>query len=103
MPHYDRFSWSIQQDPYPVYDWLRNEAPVHHDEAYDSWVLSRHGDVQATLPNAESFVASSATTPDAISNTILLLRLMPDFRVSHVSRGSEHVWIDPNVKTSVAA
>lgn len=36
-------------DPYRVYDELRTRAPVHHDEATDHWLISRHEDVNAML------------------------------------------------------
>ena len=34
-------------DPYPVYRWLRDEAPLYHDERADVWAFSRFDDVQA--------------------------------------------------------
>lgn len=36
-------------DPYPAYTELRRDAPVHHDEATDHWLVSRHADVNALL------------------------------------------------------
>ncbi|MDP9364715.1 MAG: cytochrome P450 [Chloroflexota bacterium] len=36
-------------DPYPVYDRLREEAPVYRSEAVGAWVLTRYDDVAATL------------------------------------------------------
>jgi cytochrome P450 len=36
-------------DPYPAYAELRRDAPVHHDEASDHWLISRHADVRALL------------------------------------------------------
>lgn len=54
--HYDPFSLKIQQDPFPVYEWLRDEAPLYHDEKNDFWVLSRYEDVQATLRNTSVFL-----------------------------------------------
>ena len=36
-------------DPYPAYAELRAEAPVHHDEATDHWLVSRFADVRALL------------------------------------------------------
>jgi cytochrome P450 len=36
-------------DPYPVYERLRRDGPVHHDEATDHWLVTRHRDVSALL------------------------------------------------------
>ncbi|MGW2151110.1 cytochrome P450 [Nonomuraea bangladeshensis] len=34
-------------DPAPVYAWLREHSPVHHDEPNGLWGVSRHADVSA--------------------------------------------------------
>ncbi|MEU6796246.1 cytochrome P450 [Nonomuraea wenchangensis] len=34
-------------DPAPVYAWLRQHSPVHHDEANGLWGVSRHADISA--------------------------------------------------------
>ena len=47
---YDPTSWETQEDPYPLYRWLRDEAPVYHNERLGFWALSRFQDVwDATL------------------------------------------------------
>jgi cytochrome P450 len=40
---------STLQDPYPVYDRLRSEAPVYFCEAWRTWVLTRDDDVKAAF------------------------------------------------------
>ncbi len=35
------------QDPYPVYDRLRREAPVYYCDAWRTWVITRDDDVKA--------------------------------------------------------
>jgi cytochrome P450 len=40
---------SFIADPYPVYERLRTEAPVHYDAATDHWLVSRYDDVSALL------------------------------------------------------
>src|SRR5918992_1223836 len=44
-PYDDRF----QMDPYPVYAWLRDKAPVFYNGEDDFWALSRHADVYAAM------------------------------------------------------
>jgi cytochrome P450 len=46
---YDPYSWSVQDDPYPVYRWLRDHAPVYRCEERDCVALSRYADVVSAL------------------------------------------------------
>jgi cytochrome P450 len=48
----------VFEDPYPIYTWLRDEEPVHHNEDLDIWVLSRHADVAAGLRDHTRFSSS---------------------------------------------
>ena len=34
--HYDPYDRAIDEDPYPIYRRLREEAPVYYNEQYDS-------------------------------------------------------------------
>ena len=43
------------QDPYPVYDRLRAEAPVHDSQANGGWMLFAYEDVHATLRDHARF------------------------------------------------
>jgi cytochrome P450 len=42
---FDHYDYALQDDPYPTYARLRNEAPLFHNEEHDFWVMSRHGDI----------------------------------------------------------
>src|SRR4051812_11839855 len=46
---------AFYQDPYPVFDRLRLEAPVAWSEALGAWVLTRYEHVQATLYDPRRF------------------------------------------------
>jgi cytochrome P450 len=46
---YDPFSAAFQADPYPVYRWMRDEAPVFHSEKWGTYALSRFDDVRTVL------------------------------------------------------
>lgn len=66
--HYDPFDTAIQDDPYPVYRKLRNEAPVFRAETANTWVLSRHQDVIAALLDHQTYSSVNGvfpTPPDA--------------------------------------
>ncbi|MBA2281125.1 MAG: cytochrome P450 [Actinomycetota bacterium] len=52
---YDPFDSSTAADPYPAYERLRNEAPVHWAEATGTFVLSRHDDVAWALGDTDLF------------------------------------------------
>lgn len=53
--YFDPFDFEIQQDPYPVYEWLRDSHPIYHVENHDLWVLSRYEDVQTTIRDWETY------------------------------------------------
>ena len=46
---FDPYDHLLQNDPYPVYQRLREESPLYHNVEHDFWVLSRHADVGAGL------------------------------------------------------
>lgn len=69
---FDPYDYQFHEDPYPIYQRLRDEAPVFHAEADDLWVVSRHADVHAVLRNDVTFsnrmgvsLDASAWNPDA--------------------------------------
>ncbi|WP_067531631.1 cytochrome P450 [Nocardia crassostreae] len=44
---FDPYDYGVHEDPYPVYERLRTEAPLYHNPGLDFWALSRHADVTA--------------------------------------------------------
>jgi cytochrome P450 len=52
---YDPFASDIVADPYPVYEWLRDEQPVYWAEPTRSFVLSRYDDVTWALGDTDLF------------------------------------------------
>ncbi|QIK75836.1 cytochrome P450 [Nocardioides piscis] len=51
---FDLYDHAIQDDPYPVYARLRDEAPLFHQVEHDYWVISRHADVHAATRDDET-------------------------------------------------
>lgn len=49
-------------NPYPVYDELRAEDPVHWCEPWNCWVLTRYADVEATFLDSHRFLNSGRFT-----------------------------------------
>lgn len=55
MTTYDPYAADVMHDPYPYYEWLRENAPLFHDEVNRFWVISRYADVHWALRNHEVF------------------------------------------------
>ena len=51
----DMFSADVIQDPYWYYGQLRDEDPVHWNELYELWVITRHDDLVWLTRNHEQF------------------------------------------------
>ncbi len=47
MASLDPFAYAFHEDPYPIYEALRAEAPVYHNDALGFWAFARHADVLA--------------------------------------------------------
>ena len=60
---YDPFDATIIDDPYPTYRLLRDEDPVYRDSQTDTWVLSRHNDVQTALLDHDSYSSVGGVFP----------------------------------------
>ena len=54
---YDPFSPEFQADPFPVYRWMRDEAPVYYSERWNWWALSRFEDVRAAALDPATFLS----------------------------------------------
>src|SRR6201986_5510152 len=55
---YDPFSQEFQADPFGVYRWMRDEAPVFYSEKWNWWALSRFEDVRAAATDPQTFLSS---------------------------------------------
>lgn len=62
---FDPYDYGFHEDPYPTYARLRAEAPLHHAERDDLWVLSRHADVLAALRDDATFSSRMGVSLDA--------------------------------------
>lgn len=55
--HYDMFDRDIYASPYPVYQRLRDEAPLYYNEEYDFYAVSRFDDVARALIERDTFIS----------------------------------------------
>ena len=53
--HFDHYDHATQDDPYPTYARMREEAPLYHNEEQDFWVLSRHADLHKAFRTDDVF------------------------------------------------
>jgi cytochrome P450 len=68
--YYDPFDFDIDDDPYPIWKRLRDEAPLYHNEKYNFYALSRYEDLARELTNWEIFRSGRGTTMDIIMSDI---------------------------------
>ncbi len=72
------------QDPFPYFERLRAEDPVHYDEGIKTWLITRHDDILAAARDTEGLsdqmrVSAAIRSPfqneaDAYRRKIPLLR-----------------------------
>lgn len=53
--NFDHYDHALQDDPYPTYARLREEAPLYHNEEHDFWVMSRHSDLHKAFRTDDTF------------------------------------------------
>ena len=68
--YYDPFDVEIDDNPYPVWKRMREEAPLYYNEKYNFYALSRYDDVARELPNWETYRSGRGTTADILFNNI---------------------------------
>ena len=59
---YNPFARDTQTNPFPVYRWLRDEAPVYHNAEVGFYALSRFDDVLRAHLDPVTFVSSHGVT-----------------------------------------
>jgi cytochrome P450 len=82
---YDPFSYTAQEDPYPLYAWMREYAPVYHNPERNFWALSRYADVASALRDPVRFTNRNGISlepalwgPQAYKNVFFLALDPPD-------------------------
>jgi cytochrome P450 len=66
--YYDPFDFVIDDNPYPVWRSLREEAPLYYNDRHDFYALSRHADVADGLYNWQTFRSGRGTILEVITN-----------------------------------
>jgi cytochrome P450 len=64
--YYDPFDFDIDDDPYPIWKRLRDEAPLYYNDKHNFYALSRYDDVSRELTNWDAYRSGRGTTMDII-------------------------------------
>lgn len=64
--YYDPFDSDIDDNPYPIWKRMREEAPLYYNERYNFFALSRYQDVERELPNWQTYRSGRGTTADIL-------------------------------------
>jgi cytochrome P450 len=64
--YYDPFDFAIDDDPYPVWQRMRAEAPLYFNDKYNFYALSRYEDVAQALPDWQTYRSGHGTTADIL-------------------------------------
>ena len=70
---YDPTSWETQENPYPVYRWLRDEAPVYCNEQMGFWALSRFEDVWDATLDWQTFTSTHGQTLEEVKSPLPIM------------------------------
>lgn len=68
--YYDPFDFDIDDDPYPIWKRMRDEAPLYYNAKYNFYALSRYEDVAPELTNWETYRSGRGTTMDIIMSGV---------------------------------
>jgi cytochrome P450 len=68
--YYDPFDFDIDDDPYPIWKRLRDEAPLYGNDKHNFYALSRYEDVSHELTNWDAYRSGRGTTMDIIMSGI---------------------------------
>lgn len=63
---YDLYHPSIDSDPFPIYKWLRDNAPAHFSERDRHWILTRYDDVANAAQDWETYSSTQGNLVDEI-------------------------------------
>jgi cytochrome P450 len=80
---FNPFSADFFDDPYDTYRWLRDEAPVYHNEQFGFWALSRFDDVVTAHRDWKTFSSEHGVTIDQLTDP------------NNPQRGSSIIFMDP--------
>jgi cytochrome P450 len=79
--YYDPYDYAIDANPHPVWQRLREEAPLYYNDKLDFYALSRFDDVWDASIDHDTFSSAHGTVLEVISD--------------NVNYGPMMIWLDP--------
>ena len=64
--YWDPWDREIYDEPYGVYQRLRDEAPLYHNSRHGFYAISRYADVERMLQDRETFISGKGAILDAM-------------------------------------
>lgn len=64
--HFDPFSEEYYENPYEIYRWLREEAPIYHNEELGFWAVSRYDDCVEAHRDVTTYTSTRGLTLDQL-------------------------------------
>jgi len=94
MRDFDPHRLTAEDNPYPVYQELRENSPLYYSEERNIWVISRYADVRAALLDADTWASGQGTVPSGfLSDKPMLISEDPPYH-THL-RGAVHLSFTP--------
>ena len=75
---YDPYSYDLDEDPYPVYARMMEEAPVYYNERLDFWALTRFDHCMQALLDWETYSSAQGTVLELMGKPIPTLMIFMD-------------------------
>jgi cytochrome P450 len=102
------FSYDFHENPYPIYRWLRDHAPVYRNDALNFYALSRYDDVLAAILDHDAYSSAKGTVleikPEMIEQFPIILFMDPPRHtrlrklVSHAFTPRRMAALEPTVR-----
>lgn len=76
MQTLDPLSTEVLENPYPAYEMLRREDPIHWHEKLNAWMVTRYADCSQILQDHETFVSDFRVTGEETPDEFLSLQTL---------------------------
>jgi cytochrome P450 len=73
------FSYQFHEDPYPTYRWLRDQAPLYHNDGLGFYALSRFRDVVAASQDWQTYSSAEGTMVERMDSRLFEITPMMIF------------------------
>ncbi|MDR3416858.1 MAG: cytochrome P450 [Nevskia sp.] len=78
MAYFDPFDHAVHDNPYPVYQDLRDHDPLYHNDRHGFWIVSRYDDCVKVLRDFATFCNKHGQTLEPTGKTVPPILLLMD-------------------------